>query len=182
MNLRPYYQGRLDAMCAIYAVINAARIASWPTPRLTNDDSFDLFSELVAELATTGRLLEVVTEGSTNGVMGKLLRAASAWLRDNYNARLSYHRPFKHGAERGRRSFVDHLAKHLIEPHTAAIVALNGDPGHWTVVRTVTTKGSLVLFDSDDRTFVRFGSTRNSSLQLRLSPRDLYLISAHRKN
>lgn len=176
MAVRPFRQGRLDSMCGIYAVINATRIASLPILRLTADDCQDLFSQLVEELELAGRLLEVVTEGSTSGIIAKMLRSAATWLAGNFGTELVYRRPFKNGARPSKVHAFRRLATHLVEPRAVAIVALKGNPGHWTVARAVTHTGSLVLFDSGRRTLVSPVPSQNSKLELRLSHRDFFLI------
>jgi len=146
MRLKPFRQGGLDGLCGVYSVINATRLAAWPTLRLTREPCNDLFSLLTADLNARTKLFKVLTNGSRDFVVRRLLREADSWLRDRYGMRLRHRRPFPE-ASFSRSRIAAILRRHLAEDHTSAIIGLSGCLEHWSVVRAVKPK-TILLFDS----------------------------------
>src|SRR5262249_5138403 len=126
MGLRPFRQGGLDGLCGVYSVINATRLAAWPTVRLTHGTCTDLFSLLAADLNARAKLFKILTHGSRDFVVSRLLREVDGWLRDRYGMRLRYRRPYSGQTSVRRTHIAATLRLHLAEDHTSAIIGLSG--------------------------------------------------------
>ena len=57
--MRPYLQGALDGLCAVYTIVNAARIIC----DIDEQESRELFRQILAHLEKTKDLSRVLTEG-----------------------------------------------------------------------------------------------------------------------
>jgi hypothetical protein len=57
--MKPYEQGALDGLCAVYSIVNATRIVSG----IDEEDSRDLFKEIILYLERTNDLAKILTEG-----------------------------------------------------------------------------------------------------------------------
>lgn len=179
MKLRPYRQGALDSLCGVYAVVNATRLAAWPSKRLTSDACEELFGVLAATLDADRQLLDVLTEGSCYPVLSRLLRAADSWLGVEYDLQLRFRRPHHKTSSTAAVSALRQLAEHLVAPQTAAIVSIREPYGdHWSVARAVSKNRSVLLLDSGRRRFVRswFTRTKPNRTAPQLLHRHLYLI------
>ena len=130
MHLKPFRQGRLDGLCGIYSVVNAARLAIWPAQLLTRESCRDLFGLLAAELAHRAKLLDVLTGGSRHVLVSTLLREADGWLRDAYEIRLHYRRPYRDQPSVKVAAIAATLAQHLAAGRTSAIAGLTGTFDH----------------------------------------------------
>lgn len=71
--MRPYLQGALDGLCAVYSIVNAARIIS----DTGEDDSKELFKHILAYLENREDLGRVLTEGIGLNTVGSILRDAA---------------------------------------------------------------------------------------------------------
>ena len=149
--LRPYRQGELDALCALYAVVNAVRLLAQPHQRMSRAACVELFASLVGSLAARGRLQRVLTEGSGCKIVARALTQADRWLGKQYDLGLRSHRPFRRRKDHDRTDAARILAEHLAQPGQAAIVAT---PEHWTVATAMIGR-RLQLFDSSGRSFMR---------------------------
>ena len=135
MRLEPFRQGRLDGLCGVYSVINALRLAVWPAHRLSRESCKDLFRLLTSELAARSKLHDVLTGGSRHRLVAALLREADSWLRDEYEIRLHYRRPYRAQASVRPSAIAATLARHLATGQASVIAGLTGSIEHWTVVR-----------------------------------------------
>jgi hypothetical protein len=151
--VRPYRQGDLDLLCGVYCVVNAVRLAALPHRRLGYTNSAVLFAVLVRKLDKRGWLYNVVTAGMGTRLVGRLLRWAGRWLRDEHELVLEVKRPFRKRDD--PLHCLQFLAAHLGKPGTAAIV---GTAEHWTVAQAVGSK-RLQLFDSNGRSYFRLTVT-----------------------
>ncbi len=87
--MRPYLQGALDGLCAIYSIVNAARIIS----DIGEEDAKGLFSQILAYLEEREDLSRVLTAGIGLNTVGSILR-------DVANGRIpERNMPFKHRPE-----------------------------------------------------------------------------------
>ena len=179
MHLKPMQQGRLDGLCGVYSVINAARLAIWPAQRLTRESCRELFGLLAAELADRAKLLDVLTGGSRHRLVSILLREADGWLRDVYDISLHYRRPYRGQPSISQAVIAATLARHLAAGHASAIAGLTGSIEHWTVVRAVTPK-TMLLFDSDDLKRLLLDPRRRGWTPIEIAATDLFLIRCER--
>lgn len=145
----PFRQGDLDALCGVYAAVNAVRLAALRRRRLGRAACLGLFAALVDELAEAGRLRAFVTGGVGTGTLARLLRRATAWLDAEHGLALEVRRPFRKGDGLDADARLRLLAGHLAQGGTSAIV---GTGDHWTVVGSVR-GGRLLLADSHDRRY-----------------------------
>jgi hypothetical protein len=107
----------------------------------------------VHKLEKRGWLYDVVTAGMGTRLVGRLLRWAGQWLRDEHELVLEARKPFRKRDDPGH--CIQLLATHLAEPGTAAIV---GTVDHWTVAQAIGSK-RIILFDSNGRTYFRLAIT-----------------------
>jgi hypothetical protein len=173
MHMKPYRQGRLDGLCGVYSVINAARLAIWPTHQLSVGSCGVLFRLMTTKLAGRAKLLDVLTGGSRHVLVSTLLREADGWLAEAYGVRLRYKRPYYRCEPAvSPTAIAATLAQHLAAGHVSAIVGLTGGIEHWTVVRAVRPK-TMLLFDSDDLKRLPLDPAR---LSVELVANELFLI------
>jgi hypothetical protein len=174
MRLKPFRQGGLDGLCGVYSVINATRLAAWPTLRLAREPCNDLFSLLTADLNDRAKLFKVLTNGSRDFVVRRLLREADSWLRDCYGIRLRHRRPYP-GRSFSRSRIAAILRRHLAEDHTSAIIGLSGCFEHWSVVRAVKPK-TIMLFDSSGMKRLPVAPAYSSQKTIEVLAENLFLI------
>jgi hypothetical protein len=174
---RPFQQGGLDSLCGLYAVINATRLAARPIRRLTANECSELFACLSSSLDADRRLLHILTVGSYYPTVSRLLRTASQWLESEHKLQLGYRRPFHQKPSVRTPTAFQRMADHLAAPQTSAIIGLSEPYAHWSVARAVSPNGSVLLFDSSRRRYIRYCAYPNSRpLRQRLVHRELYLI------
>jgi hypothetical protein len=133
-----------------------------------------LFIELVDELDTRDRLMVTLTEGCGSTLMTHMLRRARRWVHKNRGLKMRIERPYVGAKCRAARQLAGLLAAHLSQPGRAAIL---GTPSHWTVAREIA-DDKILLFDSNDRTFMWVHGARVSDLVDRLHLPGTFLISS----
>ena len=180
MHLQPFRQGRLDGLCGVYSVINAARLAIWPAHQLSVGSCVYLFGLMTTKLAGRAKLLDVLTGGSRHVLVGTLLREVDTWLTEAYGVRLRYHRPYRSQPSVSPAAIVATLAQHLAAGHASAIAGLSGSIEHWTVVRAVRPK-TMLLFDSDDLKRLPLDPARRGRLSVEVVANELFLIRCERQ-
>jgi hypothetical protein len=178
MALAPYQQGELDALCGLYAIINATRLALSPTKCMKSADFGHFFNFLIGRLHADRILRDAITDG-LSAEMSRLLMKADRWLRSEFGVALKYKRPHYHSPYVSRSRVVRSLAMHLAEPNTSAILVLDGCERyvHWSVVKRVTAY-SLMLFDADGMKRVPLDSGARGGV--RLPPREVYLLTCEK--
>jgi len=146
--IKPFSQGKLDSLCGLYCVVNAVRLAALPKQTIGRAKSKALIDAIARALGP--KLAKIFEHGTED--LEPILRAADAWISDNYGQKLEFSRPF-----RGKRrlptpgELKEEMSGHLAKPNTAVIVSTSE---HWTVVQRATNK-RVILFDSDGHTFFR---------------------------
>ncbi len=137
--MRPYFQGALDGLCAIYSIVNAARIVAGNNEQ----DSRDLFRRIMVYLEKTSELSTVLTEGIGLNEIGAILR-------DVVGRRIPNRRmPFKHRPEVPLDEFWQAMARFLDDSDRRAILIGLGGPAwdHWTIVHSISAR-QIRFFDS----------------------------------
>jgi hypothetical protein len=141
--LRPYRQGDLDALCGLYAIINAARWAIWPR-EMTPDFAETLFAKLGHHAAMALRMPALCAMGVTVPQLRALSRIALAMIHAECGVTLQLHTiPAK-----ALRITPDHQdAPGVVATSRlgeAFIVHITNGIGHWTVFERI--EGRRVRF------------------------------------
>jgi hypothetical protein len=137
--MRPYLQGALDGLCAIYSIVNAARIIS----DTGEEESKKLFKQILAYLESKEDLSRVLTEGIGLNTVGSILRdAANAKIHDR-------NMPFKHRPETSLDEFWSEMISFLDGGSQRAIlIGLGGRMwDHWSIVHAISDR-QIYFFDS----------------------------------
>jgi len=137
--MRPYIQGALDGLCAIYSIVNAARIIS----DIGEEESKNLFKQILGYLENSEDLSRVLTEGIGLTTVGSILR-------DVANDKI-YDRnmPFKHRPETSLDEFWSEMISFLDGGSKRAIlIGLGGRMwDHWSIVHAISDR-QIYFFDS----------------------------------
>lgn len=150
---RAMFQGDLDSLCGLYAVINAVRKAAKDIQPIRGKDCIWLFNRLIAMLDKEKNTLRcAVTDGLTQRDLSRVLAATNELVQKRFKATLSYHRPFWHKPNVGLKTLCRLVAAHEREPATAVLV---GFSEHWSVIDSMTRSG-LKLLDSSNYGRLRF--------------------------
>ena len=85
--LTPFRQGNLDALCGLYAAINAIRLATASsTHHLTEEDWAELFFALIIEAETAGAS-HAAGSGIGTKALFRLTKAAARHMADAHGVR-----------------------------------------------------------------------------------------------
>lgn len=137
--MRPYIQGALDGLCAIYSIVNAARIIS----NIGEEESKNLFRQILVFLEKSEDLSRVLTEGIGLTTIGGILRdVANGNIRDR-------NMPFKHRPETSLDEFWSEMISFLSGGSKRAIlIGLGGRMwDHWSIVHEISDR-QIYFFDS----------------------------------
>ncbi len=137
--LRPYLQGALDGLCAIYSIVNAARIIS----DIREEESKELFKQSLVYLEESGELGRVLTEGIGLNTVGSILR-------DVANGRIhERNMPFKHRPDTSLDEFWSEMMSFLDGGSQRAILVGVGGRmwDHWSIVHAISDR-QVYFFDS----------------------------------
>jgi hypothetical protein len=137
--MRPYLQGALDGLCAVYTIVNAARIIC----DIDEKESRELFRQILAHLEKTKDLSRVLIEGVDLITIGGILRDV---VDDKIRHRSM---PFKHRPETSLDQFWHKMMSFLNKGHRRAILICLSGPmwDHWSVVHSISKK-QICFFDS----------------------------------
>lgn len=170
--MKPYEQGGLDGLCAIYGIVNATRIVA----EIRNGEAKTLFRRILEHLETTRSLSRVLTEGIGLTTIGGILR-------DVVGDRIPHRSmPYKHRPHIPLEEFWSDMAAFLDEhPARAVFIGLGGPMwDHWSVVHDISPR-QIRFFDSHKlRRFNRTRCTTTRSTSRRphvLSPAHTYFLS-----
>jgi hypothetical protein len=137
--MRPYIQGALDGLCAIYSIVNAARIIS----DIGEEESKSLFKQILIYLEDGEDLSRVLTEGIGLNTVGSILRdVANGKIHDR-------NMPFKHSPETSLDEFWAEMISFLDGgSKRAVLIGLGGRMwDHWSIVHAISDK-QIYFFDS----------------------------------
>ncbi len=137
--MKPYFQGALDGLCAIYSIVNAARIIGG----IHEEESKALFKQIIIHLEKTSDLSQVLTEGIGLSKIGGILRDIVGDTIKHRNM------PFKHQPRIPLDEFWIAMTEFLNQGKKRAIlIGLGGTAwDHWTVVHSITER-QIRFFDS----------------------------------
>jgi len=137
--MRPYLQGALDGLCAIYSIVNAARIIS----DIGEEESKNLFKQILVHLESSADLGRVLTEGIGLNTLGGILR-------DVANGRIpERNMPFKHRPDTSLDEFWSEMISFLDGGTKRAILIGVGGRmwDHWSIVHAISDR-QVYFFDS----------------------------------
>lgn len=170
--MRPYLQGALDGLCAIYSIVNAARIIS----DIGEEESKNLFKQILDYLEKSADLGRVLSEGIGLNTVGSILR-------DVANGRIpERNMPFKHRPETCLDEFWSEMMAFLDGGSKRAILIGVGGRmwDHWSIVHAISDR-QVYFFDSHKLKSLkrsRCTTVRPTSLRPHLlCPTHTYLLS-----
>jgi len=137
--MKPYLQGTLDGLCAVYSIVNAARIISV----IDLEESRLLFDRIIMYLEKDRDLRKVLTQGIGLTTIGGILRNVVGDRIQNRSM------PFKHRPETQLDEFWSEMMHFLENGKKRAILIGLGGPvwDHWSVIDGITEK-QIHFFDS----------------------------------
>ena len=145
--LQPLQQGKLDGLCGLYALINAARLA---VPTLSRRTCKCLFREGAHWLYDKDTFPDVLYAGMG---IGKLMGLHKAVFQHRVPG-LRFKRPFTRSPPADATEFWTRLKSYAEQPCQGVIIYIESRSlNHWTVVYGVT-PAKVMLFDSDGRAYL----------------------------
>jgi hypothetical protein len=137
--MKPYFQGALDGLCAIYSIVNATRIVAG----IPDDEAKVLFRRIIAYLEQNLDLSKVLTEGIGLTTIGMILRDVVGSHIPNRTI------PYKNRPETPLDEFWTAMASFLDEgPERAILIGLGGPMwDHWSIVHSISDR-QIRFFDS----------------------------------
>jgi hypothetical protein len=170
--MKPYEQGGLDGLCAIYSIVNAARIVA----AVRDCEAKALFRRILEYLETTQSLSRVLAEGIVLNTIGGILRDVVGDLIPHRSM------PFKHLPHTPLEEFWSEMMAFLEAGADRAVLIGVGGPvwDHWSIVHEITPR-QIRFFDSHKlRRFNRTRCTTTRSTARRphvLCPTHTYFLS-----
>ncbi len=137
--MKPYEQGALDGLCAVYSIVNATRIVSG----IGEDEAKELFKEIIRYLETKKDLGKTLIEGinllTIGGILGEVVGARIK----------NRSMPFKLSPETPLDQFWNEMMNFLGGGDRRTILIGVGGPmwDHWSIVESITDK-QIRFFDS----------------------------------
>lgn len=148
----PFRQGSLDALCGVYAIVNAV---SYLCPDLVDDDARALFARLLRKIGRGRRkALKTLREGLTLPQVRRLLKAARKRVERRFDVRLCVQRIRHKVRDAPQLSSLWRELRGRLGGGTVAIIGIGGLEAHWSVaIRAGRTW--LKLIDSDGLTALK---------------------------
>lgn len=137
--MKPYEQGALDGLCAVYSIVNATRIVSG----IDEEESRELFKEIILYLEDTNDLAKILIEGIGLKTIGGIFVDV---VGDRITSRMM---PFKQYPETPLDEFWNEMMNFINGAERRAILIGVGGPmwDHWSIVESITEK-QIRFFDS----------------------------------
>ena len=137
--LKPYAQGNLDGLCAVYGIVNATRIVSGINTR----ESHSLFKQIIRYLDRSKPLGSILLDGIGLTTIGGILNNV---VGDRIPRRAM---PFKQRPNTGLEEFWTALQTFLTGSDRRAVLMGIGGPvwDHWTIVDAISDR-QIRFFDS----------------------------------
>jgi hypothetical protein len=137
--MKPYEQGALDGLCAVYSIVNATRIVTG----IGEEEAKNLFREIIGYLESKKDLGRLLIEGidllTIGGILGEVVGDR---IRNRYM-------PFKQNPDTPLDAFWTEMMGFLCGGGRRAILIGVGGPmwDHWSIVESITDK-QIRFFDS----------------------------------
>lgn len=137
--MKPHAQGSLDGLCAVYSIVNAARIVA----QIDEDEAKALFRRILRYLDRTRCLPVVLTEGMGLTTVGGIFKGV---VQDEIPHRRM---PFKNRSHVSLESLWSEMGDFLEGgPRRAVMVNVSGPVwDHWSIVSSVSER-QICFFDS----------------------------------
>jgi hypothetical protein len=137
--MKPYMQGALDGLCAVYSIVNATRIIAG----LGEEESRELFKEIILHLEKKQDLAKIFLSGIGLTTIGGILNDV---VGDRIPQRAM---PFKHHPDTSLDEFWNEMMRFLDENQRGAILIGLGGPlwDHWSIVEAISER-QIRFFDS----------------------------------
>ncbi len=142
----PFQQGSLDALCGVYAIVNAV---SYLCPALDGNEARALFARLLCKVGGARRKVrKSLREGLTLSQVRRLLKAACKRVERRLDVRLRVQRIRHKVRDAPQLSSLWHELRRRLGRGSVAIIGIGGLEAHWSVaIRAGRTW--LKLIDSD---------------------------------
>ena len=157
--IEPYQQGEFDALCGIYAIINASRKALGHDQRLPDAAWEALFASLIEQIDERVGLAVAMSDGLATMEMLGLVRFAAAVVRQEHGRNIEVCRPLLRSRKPSLAVCINQLRDYAEQKDTAILTGLGGTLGHWTVIDRIS-HAYLGLFDSGGYRRVRISRCR----------------------
>ena len=171
--MRPVKQGQLDAMCGIYAIINALEPAGLKGPRSKIHQ--ELFRRLVSGLPNS-RLRAAMREGLEPADLLAAGKGAFRWLAAMHGHSFEIARPWVRRHFDSPRAFLSAIDDATSGP--VGVIVCFSQPGlsHWSVARR-RQGGQLLLRDSGGLRSLELGRYDLDRGRYRFTPRDTLFVT-----
>ena len=168
---KPFRQGALDRLCAVYSIVNSAKIIS----NISEKEAIDLFNKILLYLEEKNELSKALITGINIGLVGSILRDIAA---DKIPDRIM---PFKNKSDITFDLFWYEILNFLENKNRAVLTAIDGNVwDHWSVVSNISDT-KIFLFDSLRlKSFLRSRCTIGKPTKSRphlLCPQRTYFLS-----
>ena len=177
---RPYRQGDLDGLCGVYSIVNAVRALC---PELDQEGAEWLFAHLLQSLSNADvDLSSAVTGGIGRADLGRLVRAAIAYIADELEIRLTVKRLPKALRLTSNLAALWQAFEASLSPECVAIIGIAGIHSHWTIAAQITPK-QVKLYDSGRIAVLRRGHCTVGKTVNRhgIPPKHVFLIARQSK-
>jgi hypothetical protein len=150
--VKPYAQGDLDAMCGIYAIINALRAIC---REMTEEFSRRLFRRLVSRLNRHAtHALFVIIFGAGRSLLRKLLSEAQSYVKKRLKIELAIEPKGRELKSKSLEAAWQRLSA-IVDETTVLILPLGGRCDHWTVLYDITPRKIRLVDSSHRRELIR---------------------------
>jgi hypothetical protein len=171
--MRPARQGAFDAMCGIYAIINALDLVGLKASR--SEFHKQVFVRLTQGL--TPRQLRSAMDGGLEAKdLIQATRPAFQWIQRERGVHLLATTPFKNAKFADTADFLARARDEMGQPNVALIINFQiARYGHWTVARSVTAR-RLMVRDSGGTSELQLRQFSISTGSHRLHPADTVMV------
>lgn len=142
----PFNQGYLDSLCGIYSIINADKIVN----RSKDEESQELFNEIISYLHRKRKLKDTIIEGIAHRQMTSILKDV---VKDRFAWGITGN---------GFTKITDwwnYYSLTLSDSSMAIIISFGGRENHLSVIKSMNDK-TMTLFDSAEIKRIRKSSCR----------------------
>lgn len=135
---KPYKQGDLDALCGLYSIINACRIACKSPAINKRLDAWKMFSCLVGALEERGKVTNVLLHGIGTRDHRHLLKTADLYLTRNHGLNLLVERPLRKVLRPTVHQVFALARRHLLKSGSTALLDFETvEWQHWSVITRI---------------------------------------------
>lgn len=145
---KPFRQGDLDALCGVYALINAVRQGTQTLAPPKRIDWEGLFAAILQDIAKKSTLANSAIWGLSPSQLRGRVRVAHRWLKAEYGLAIELSQPWQLHRYMDIADECRKLAQLISQPgHVAIIGFITRYHSHWSVIRRINHR-SIILCDS----------------------------------